>query len=242
MRALACVLVVITGCKGGGAGDDFPVISQGDDSEITPQPDAPAPLDAPANDGGNTFAGRVCVVLDLRNLTSCRDTGVAGITVQLGTSTGVTLDDGTFTIPRPAGSNLTWAVTGADYVPSIMPLGTVHLIPAVSADLYDDLLDSNGVVLQELQGSVVGRVIQQAAALPGATVAATPPAQYPPLYDGGDSRIWAQNATGARGVFWLVGVPVGTSMVTVTSPSTATAALALPIVDGAITFTTVEFP
>jgi hypothetical protein len=241
MRALACAVVMLAACKGG-TGDDFPIISQGDDTQILPQPDAALVLDAP-NDGATTLTGRVCVVLDLRNLTSCQDTGAAGITVQLGSSTGVTLEDGTFAIARPSGSNLTWSVTGADVVPSIMPLGTVHLIPVVPVVVYDVLLDSNGVVVQELQGSVVGRVIQQALPLVGARVTATPPPQYPPFYDrANDPQIWGQLSTGPAGVFWLVGVPVGTSTITVTSPSTTMAMLGVPVVDGAITFATVEVP
>lgn len=237
MRLAACAVLVLVACHPG-SDDAFPIVPQGDDSPITPMPDAPR-ADA-SGDAVTTISGRVCVVADLRNLTSCANQGADGITVMLGASSAVTMADGSFSLTPPTGSNVAWSLSASGYVTSLMALGTVHLIPAVTTAVYDQALLDNGVILQAGQGSVVGRVVQQGANVAGATVQASPAPTYATLYDGVSSALWDQDATGAFGVFWLTAVAVGTASVVVTPPSMIPVAVMVPVEDQAITFVTVE--
>jgi len=239
MRFAACALVVFGACQGGGD-DAFPVIPQGDDSPITPMLDAP-PADA-SGDGATSLAGRACVLADLRNLTSCANQGADGLAVTLGANSALTTADGSFSISAPAGGNVAWNLSAPGYVTSVMALGTVHLIPAVTTVVFDQALLDNGVILQAGQGSVIGRVVQQGANVAGVTAQASPTPGYATFYDGVSAALWDQDATGSFGVFWLTGVAQGSSAIVVTPPSMIPVAVTVPVVDQAITFVTIELP
>lgn len=240
MRFAASTVLLLVGCQSSG-GDDFPVVPGGDDTVITPAADAP--YDVASTDGATSLTGRVCVLVDRRNLTSCTTADASGITVGLGTSTAVTATDGSFTIAAPQESNLVWLVTASGFVTTVMPLGTVHLLPFVSSQGYDEALLDNGVILQAGQGSLVTRVLRNGAPAVGVTATVDPPSQYGPLYDGTNPVVWDRDATGTAGVVWFPDVLEGSATLALMPPAAAApVTLALPIVEGAITFATVGIP
>jgi len=236
MRISASAVLVLVACHPG-SDDAYPVIPQGDDSPITPRPDAPR-ADA-SGDAATTISGRVCVISDLRNLTSCTTADASGISVELSSGSATTIADGSFTIAAAVGSNLTWSVTGTGYVQTVMPLGTIHLLPLVPTVVYQQLLLDNGVIQVAGEGSVVARVVRNDAPAVGVTATVTPPSQYGPLYDGASGVIWDQDMTAAAGVVWIPDVLQGAASLTLTAPSATPVTVSVPTLDQAITFATV---
>jgi hypothetical protein len=79
----------------------------------------------------------------------------------------------------------------------------------------------------------------------GATGSSTPNSQFLPRYDtAGSASVWQTDSTEAGGVIWLPGIDVGTASIVVSAPSSMQpiTVMGVPIVDGAITYTTVIFP
>lgn len=240
MRVAASLALLLVACQSGDD-DRFPIVPGGGlPPVITPAPDGP-PADA-STDGGTTLAARVCVIADPRNPTTCALGNAGGITVTLGTSTASTATDGSFTIAAPSTSNLLWTATAPGFVPTVMALGTVHLLPIVTTARYDELLLDNGAVLQAGQGSLFVRVVRGSAPVPGVTATVEPASLFGPLYDGGNALIWDRDATAAGGMVWIPDALAGTAVLTVTESSTTPVALSLPVVEGAITFGTVAVP
>ncbi len=238
MRIAACAVLTLVACHPG-SDDSFPIVPGGDDSPITPPPDT-TPADA-SGDAATAIAGRVCVVTDLRSLTSgCATTGVAGIAVTLGTRTTVTLADGTFTMSVASGETPSgaWSASGAAYVTSRVLFGGPNLIPMTTEARYAEILLANGMVSGGGQGAIIGRVSTSGAARPGITASTAPVATYVAHYDAATALQWEQDATGANGVFWIPGAPVGDVAVTLT-PGTLTPVV-LPVGDQAITFATFD--
>jgi len=239
MRLAASTALVLMACQSSGSDDSFPIVPGGDDSVITPAPDGP-PADV-SGDGSGTLAGRVCVVADLRNLTSCTTGDASGITVTLGASTAITATDGTFSISPPPGSN-PWTVSAVGFVPSVVPFGIVHLLPVVTVDRYNEMLLDNGVILSAGQGSLFTRVIRNDAPAVGVTAIVEPPSLYGPLYDGANAILWDLDATGASAVIWIPDVLQGSTTLTLMPPATTPLPVSFPVVEGAITFATVGIP
>lgn len=237
---LAAIALILIACQSSGSDDRFPVVPGGDGTMVTPAPDGP-PADS-GGDGQTTLTGRVCVVADPRNLTSCTTADASGIAVALGASMAVTASDGSFSITPPQGSTLAWTVTAPGFVPTVMALGTVHLLPLISAVRYNELLLDNGVVLQAGQGSLFLRVVRNAAPLAGVTATVEPPSLFGPLYDGANAFVWDTDATGPAAVVWIPDALQGTATVTLSSPTATPLVIAVPVTDGAITFATVGIP
>lgn len=237
---IAALLVLLVGCQSSG-GDDYHVIPGGDDHPINPMPDAP-PADGLIGDG-TMLTGRVCVVTDLRTPTvGCATTGAANITVQLGTETAMTADDGAFMLLPPSGAGLVWHTSGTDLVSSAVPLSTSNILPMVRVQTYLDLENSNSVIVNNGEGSVFLYVRQAGLPLPGATTDVNPAASFLTLGDRANATNWVQGATGPLGVSWTAGIIAGTATLTVTPPVGADAVISVPIVDGAITFATLVVP
>ncbi len=238
---IAAVLIALVGCHP--SGDDYHVITGGDDHPINPMADG-RPADGVVGDG-SMLTGRVCVISDLRRPTepaSCAPSGVANITVQLGTETAMTADDGSFMLLPPSGTGLVWKTSGADLVSSVTPLSTVHVLPMVRVQTYLDLQNGNSVIVNSGEGSVFLYVRQAGLPLADATTDVSPVASYPSLGDRTNATNWVQGATGALGVSWTPGIIAGTATLTVTPPVGPDAVLAVPIEDGAITFATLAIP
>jgi hypothetical protein len=248
--ALVAMMVAACGDDGsmlpvGGGGNDggfgFP---DGSKIDSTPSGDAqmgdsgtPAPVDAAL------IVGRVCLANDPRKLNECATTGANGLTVRLGSETTTTSADGTFTIKASSG---TWRVTGSNIVTSIMVLADYE-IPAILRTSYDAMVAASLVppMLNPGEGSVMVQVIRNGV---GSGLQATgfsvPTSTFFPRYDSDASpSAWVTDTTHGAGTIWIPGIDVGMANITV---DTATAApitqTGLPIVDGAITFTTFIFP
>jgi hypothetical protein len=239
VRALLPALALIAACKA--QGDDYPVLPGGGGGGTGGGTTPDAAVDAPA-DGGTMIAGRVCLLTDVRDLTSCAATGAGGLTVTLGIDSTVTAGDGTFLLPQPFGSNLVWTVSGTDIMTSAMPYSAVLDIPAISATTYADLLLGNGVLLAAGEGGLMARVVSGGSAVAGATVTgATNDGNV--FYDGSSASIWNQGSTGAFGTVWIPQMVAGTGSLSVTpSGGSPTTVSSLPITDGGITFVVVDVP
>jgi hypothetical protein len=250
VAVMAAMLVAACGDDGsmlpvGGGGNDggfgFPdsthVDSTVDDGQQQGDSGTPTPIDAAL------IMGRVCLANDPRNLDVCADTGAGGLTVRLGSETTTTGADGTFTIKAASG---TWRVTGANIVTSISVLSDYE-IPAILRTTYDAMrvasLDPD--MIDPGRGSVMVKVIRNGVGTNlSATATSAPTASYFPRYDSDASQtLWALDMTHAGGTIWIPGIVVGSAAITVSRPNSQPIMVAgLPIVDDAITFTTVIFP
>ncbi len=229
------VVVAVTGCQpdhqdfpplpgGGGGGGGGGGIGGG------------GTLTDAATTDGQTLLGDLCLLSDLRDFTSCATTGAGGITIEIGAETALTADDGTFEIAEPTGTGLAWRASGIDIVPSVVPFSSQLVVYAIASATFDDLSQSNGVLLAGGQGSVVVHALSGTAPVEGATVTTDPVAQFTTFYDGTSATVWDQDATGPGGVAWVPGVAAGTVTVTV-SPSSGTPQITnVTVDDGAITF------
>jgi len=250
MARLVLLLVLAAGCPGGGGDDDdYPVGVGGGGGGTT----TPGDLgDAGTGDGGIDAAvqltGRVCLGSDLRRLvnalpTDCAGTGANNLGVTLGASAPVlTAADGSFTIPEQAGSNLSWTITGAALIRSVIPFSASRLLPAILDDTYVDLLNSNSAIVQPGEGSIVARLVKNNAAVTGAIAAVLNGESLQTLYDGANATVWATLATGPLGIAWLPDNVAGARMLVVTPQGGTPFAVPVTIVDQAITFVTVVVP
>jgi hypothetical protein len=219
-------------------GDDFPV-TPGGNGPGGNHPGVDAAIDT--TDGGATISGRVCLVGDPR-VTTCATTGAGGFLVTLGLNTATTADNGAFQIQGTEATNAVWTVTGETIVQTVEPFTGQTIIPAVLADSFTQLQNTNGVLFQTGAGDVIVRVVQNSTPVAGATAIASGQDTYQTRYDPASGDLWTTDATGALGIAWLPGVLAGTQTVTVQPPLSATQITIsnLPIVEGALTFVTAD--
>lgn len=235
----ALLVMVVVGCHP--TGDDYPVAPGG----AGIGGGLPHFVDAggDASDGGPMLLGRVCLMTDPRDQTSCAASGAGGLTVILGSSIATTVDDGTFAIAQPASSTVTWDVSGSTVVESITPFAAQAVIPVMPLVLYAQLQGDTGVIAQAGQGAVMVRVVHGGVPVAGAAVTIEPPGVYGTFYDGTTPSAWTANATGAFGAAWIPAVATGTADITVTPQGgTALVISHVPIVDIALTLLTQEVP
>lgn len=187
--------------------------------------------------------GRVCLVTDLRDVSTCASTGAGGLTVALGTKSATTLADGSFSIEAPVGSDLVWQVSGASIQTSIAPFSAMSSIPVITTLDFLQLESDHSVLEVVGQGSVLAHVVfadSPKVPVVMAKATASPLGAYLPLYDGSVAGLWTQNFTGAFGAVWVPGLLAGTVALTIAAPGGATKTInGLPVVDRAITFATV---
>jgi len=244
MRLAVCFVLLAAAAHGGceSAEDPYPrVPGGGTTTPVDPRVDA-AIDDPDAGAPGTALSGRVCLLGDPRDLSSCASAGAGDLTVTLGTKTATTSDDGTFAIERPEGSALTWVVTGDAVAPSLMPLSTTHHVPVLDVEVHDELLLGHGVLPDPERGVAFVRVVRGGQPLPGVTAQLSEIATAPARYDGVTPAAWTEIATGSFGMVWLAGVPAGTVHVTVTPSVGAPVTKALPIAAGAVTYATIDAP
>lgn len=236
---IASLLLVVAACQGGG--EQRPINPGGGDDVVSPTVDASSTTDGTTIDGTG-LSGRVCVVSDMRALSTCAATGADGLTVTLEGQTATTAADGSFTIATPSGSSLVWRVSGTSIVSTVMPFSASTLIPAVPATLYDSVALANGVIINAGEGSVIGRVVHATNPISGAVAAISPVATYDPFYDGSSATAWNQNQTGTRGVFWIPGSSTGTPQISVETLAGDVVSVGVPVEGDAITFAAIEVP
>lgn len=236
MRALVLVLAVAASCKSetnypvGGGG----VTGSGGGTQV----------DAPTDSSGSgSNMARACVLTDPRDLTSCKATGVAGLTVTLGTQTATTADDGSFTIAAPTGTNVVWDVTGSTVVESVTPYAGQTKISVMDAQMFSELQDNVSALPIAGTGGLLVRVTRGGAAVTGEAALVMPANQLGSYYDGATSSAWTQTATGAFGTVFEPNVTTGTASVQLSAADTLQATLsAIPITDGGMTFDVAELP
>jgi len=253
------VCVGLAACQNNGGGDDYPIGGGGNNGASSGGGHgSDGGIDAATGDAGTPIAGRVCLLSDLRQIgatASCSTTKAGGLIVTLGNRTATTAVDGKFTINAPAGSSLTWRVTGdgkaagtVQLQPSVMPLGLDPTIPAIAAGDYTNLLSQNEMVTADQQGAVIVRVLKNGAPAVGATATSSPQAQRLALYDSSSAVTWSDAVTGTstKGIVWFANLPLNatpptTAAISVKETSSSTPVLTSGLVENqSITFLTVE--
>ncbi|HWO26226.1 MAG TPA: hypothetical protein VNO30_46180 [Kofleriaceae bacterium] len=199
------------GCAGDGAGDgaggDYPILpgTSGDPGGYA---------------GSPVLRGRVCVATDLRNFGTCAETGAGGLAVSAGGASAITDDDGRFELSRDAvqGRDLDLMVTGPGVIPTFNSFSpsAAPVVTAIDADVYARELASNGVLLPEDTGAILGRVVGGMGPARGIGVTSAPTSPFGPFYDGtsGGADVFTRDRTGARGVFFVPGLAAGTAQLT----------------------------
>jgi hypothetical protein len=246
--ALVTLAVLAAGCPAGDGDDDYP-IGGGGGGGGTSGPRTDGGIGDGGTDGPAALRGRVCLLTDLRRLTSampgdCATTGAGNLQVSLGGGTPVlTAADGTFTAPAREGTNLAWQVTGQNLAPSIVPVSASAplLLPATGDATYNDLLLSNGVTIEQGEGSIVARILRNGTPVMNAAAQIVGGESLQTRYDGTNPTVWATTATGMLGVAWLPDNVAGVRTLRVVQGTTQ---LLVPvtIVAQAITFVTIVLP
>ena len=245
MRTLALALLVVTSCSQGD-GAMFPLTGGGGGGGA-----GGGVTDANHADSPSTLAtlqGRVCLVTDPRDPTTCSTASALGYLVTLDGRTATTAADGTFKIDAPHSATPRWMVTGSDIVPSLMSLSASLLIPVMKRADYLELENENGVIATVGYGDVFIHVTRANANAATVVAAPTPTPLYSPQYDGTTASAWQVTSTGSFGMVWIAqlvsGVgAVATASTTLTPQAGATTTLGnIPVGDGALTWVSVELP
>ena len=211
MDALASRLVaagaVVLGTVAGCADDDD------GDYPIAPQ-SSPSVSSADLAGDPPSIIGRVCRLEDLRDRTSCAEVGLGGLVVTLGDEVATTRADGTFTIARPAGSLLSFGVSGTGVIPTTTPFSPSSSVPAVDADVFARTFTSNGILLPPDTGSIIGTVTRGGLAAVGVTVQSSPISAFGPFFDGETSTTLGVVETGEFGAILIPGLSSGSTSLT----------------------------
>jgi hypothetical protein len=227
MRRLAWLAMFVAGCYTSGGGDDYPVAPG----------TGPSP---PSGTSGGMAVGRVCRAPDMRAvLDGCAASGLGGLTITLGDQTATTDDTGRFEVPIPlsSGSDLSYTVTGPGIVPTATPFSSRSTVPVIDANLYNQLLAANGIVLTSGSGSILSSVLRRGVPVGGVTMRSTPSPAFGPFYDGSTPSAWTLDGTGARGVIWAPGVALGPTSLTFRdlATSTETTVDGVQVINGGVT-------
>jgi hypothetical protein len=227
-RSLVAVLLALAAC--GDDGSMLPINPGGGGPGGSTNPDA-----AVQDDGGANIAGRVCVLVDARALSSCASSGAGGLTVQLGTQMATTIDDGSFVITRPSGTDLVWRVSGDGIEPSALPLASASTIPAIDSLLYDDMLAITNATLGS-GGALIARVGRSGTPSAGVVATASPQPSSEVYYDGASTLEWETDATGSSGIVWIPSIATGTASLSFDNGVNQTSLVDISIFSDTITF------
>ncbi len=186
-------------------------------------------------DGGVTVSGRVCLTMDARIPNTCPDTGVGGLTVMLGTRSTTTMDDGRFSMRVISGASNVWRVSGTGIVPSATIVLGANIIPALSSQVYSDMVATNSA--SSAGGAIIARLRDNTdAVVQGATATTTPAPAGNVFYDSQDAITWDQTATGNLGIVWVPGVAAGTAKLSVTKAQSTSEVTDIPVFADTITW------
>jgi hypothetical protein len=251
----AVLVMLLAACQA--STNDYPTGPGGPGPPVTVKPGggSDAGVDGDAGDGGVLVPvqARVCIVADLRTPTVCdtkKDASVVNVTLGTRQPDARPAKTGEFTIQAQLGNNLSWQVTGATFITTLMPYGTDNIIPVVPDQLYNDLLRSNGLSVDTVQGSVVVRVLSGGLPAPNVTATSTlisTSSNTLPLYDEDNSPTdWRDiGPTEKAGILWFAGADVNPAPGTITlgtitlKPAGGTAvSFDVRIIAQAITFVT----
>jgi hypothetical protein len=253
----AALALVLAACSS--SANDFPPLPEGA-PPVGPSSGGGTSGDAGIADGGSDgdagvpITGQVCLVQDLRTPTSkCEPMKAGGLKVTLSTpgasdagtvvGTTTTGPDGRFTIIAPRGPG-TWRVTGVAIATSVMLYGTENTIPAILAEQYILLRNSNSIMLGDgEQGDAVVQVVRGASPVTGISATVSPLAASLTQYDSNNSLTdWNTNATQAGGIVWIPNAQPGTAHITLSATEGTINTLDTTIESQAITFVTRPLP
>lgn len=239
LASIACAC--IAGCTS--STDDLPVEpGGGGGSQVDPNTIGTGGGGGAA--GGASVSGRVCLVSDAFALGTCADTGAGGITVSLGNSTTTTQANGSFSLPTP-GTSGSFTINGPGVVSETTPLSPTNVIPVLSQALFDQMLSSNGVMLQPGTGSVLATVVDRTGApVSGVTATSTPTSAFGPFFDGAATAQWTLNQTGQAGIAFFPGVTVGPATLTFSDlgANSETTVGGVQVIDGGLTIEEAVLP
>lgn len=238
MKRSVLLVALLAACESGS--DGLPINPGGSGTGGSMSPDAAVE----DGDGGTQFTGRVCLVADPRQPATCAASGAGGLTVTLGTSQATTATDGGFVIARPAGTNLTWTVTGFGIEPSALAFdsATATRIPAVTTALYDDMLSSTGFMRVDGNGAIIAQLRRNNAAVVGAIVSVSPVPDSQVFYDGVSVIDWETDATGPLGILWVTSLPPGSASLTVDLGASQPTVAGIPVLADRVTFVLATLP
>jgi hypothetical protein len=232
MKRLALLAVLAaSGCADEGADpDEFPVEPGGDHSTGIPTPTDP---------GTAMLRGRVCVAMNLLNLSACRANNLAGFMVSIGGQTAMTNERGEFAVPAPSGSLLDFTVSGPGAVTTTTPFSPSLTLPVIDADVWARALASNQIFGREGTGAILGNVVRGGVPAAGIEVSSSPIGEFAPLFDteGPEGPVFGPDRTGARGVFFLPGIAAGSAGLTFRDPTAAaeTNVAGVSVINGGVT-------
>jgi len=253
----AALLVLLAACTA--SSNDFPPRSGGA-TGVGPVTSGPGGTtgdggvsDANDGDAGVAVSGRICIVRDLRHLTTCDtlkgDASVVKVSIGGRAPAAPPAKTGEFSIVAPLGTDLVWHASGTNFITTAMPFGPDNTIPIVPDLVYTDLLNQNHVtLLTEGQGSVFVRAVTGALAESGVSATTTlVTGNVIPLYDADiSSTDWREiGPTQAAGVIWFPGVQVTTTTparITLSRVGGTPVNVSVNVEDQVITFLTQDVP
>lgn len=223
MKRLAAVILVahLGACET--PSDPYPITPGGGGGGTGTGTKPDAAVDGYDGDGGGMITGRVCLLgTNPHRLGACAASGAGGNTVELGTATATTADDGTFVLtPIESTTDAMWIVSGANIKSSAIQFSSTKTIPVFDLAVYELMLGSLNIVEGTGNGALMTRITRAGARVADATIAVQPTADSVPYYDGVSETDWQDVATGAYGVAWIPSIQAGGVSVTVTADETS---------------------
>jgi hypothetical protein len=222
-----------------GEGTHFPIMP-GNGGEGSSMDGADAAIEGDAS--SSELTGRVCLLSDARDPSACAASGADGYTVTLGAQSTTTGTDGSFTLTRPAGTNLVWFVSGTGIEPSAMRLASGTTIPVIASLLYGDMIAGMSAIVTAETGAIISRLQRGGDPLTNTTVVVSPQPDSETYYDGAGVADWDFDATGAFGVVWVSAVDPGTASLALDTGAIQSTVGGIPVYAGTITFELAEIP
>lgn len=216
----------------------FPIVPGGAGEGSASVVDAGSEGDA----SSSMISGRVCLLSDARQPSSCASSGADGFTVTLGSQTATTGGDGSFTMTRPSGSGLVWQVSGTGIEPGAMRLSSGTTIPVMNSLLYGDMVASQTAIVSVDTGAIIARLTRASAPLTDAVVVASPQPDSETYYDGAGVTAWELDATGPFGIVWISAISPGTASLSLDTGAVQNTVSGIPVFAGTITFELAEIP
>lgn len=235
----ACLLLAMLAACSGDDGSGYPVAPGGGGSGSSMSPDAAVE----DGDASTMIGGRVCLVADARQPSAgCATTGADGLSVTLGQQMATTAADGSFTIARPAATDIVWAVSGDGIMPSAMQLASGSTIPAISTAVYDNMLAATSATVAGGDGIIIARFTRGGVATAGVVVSTSPAATSGIYYDGTSAVDWELDSTQSFGAVWVPSIAPGEVDLTYSVGTSAGTIANVPVFAGTITFVPAALP
>lgn len=197
-------------------------------------------------DGGPTV-GRVCLIADLRQPTSCAGSGAGNLLVQRGTAMATTRADGRFELPAANVTGDRWLVSGGSgstLVRTVVPFtpgGSVFL-PIVAQTTWDAMRAGSGITPLAGTGAIhVLSLLPSGSPKLGATVTVTPSISST-YYPNTSATVWSQTVGTTSGVSLVPNLTAGQAVdLGGAAGSVRATLLQQPIEADSITWVTLDF-